>query len=212
MCEIPEPIRVLIADRSPIVLEGLSTLLKRCPDIQVIGEATDGAETVEKAAHLQPHVILLESALLKLEGWGVLRGIQTWAPQAKTILFASGEDRDSILEALKLGCSGILFKYAPPELIEKSIHKVHAGELWLDSATTTAIIRRFARPGEPPSARRNGKSNGYAQLTRREREVVSWIACGCKNKEIAERISAKEQTVKNHVHNIFEKLGISDRL
>ncbi len=194
MSEIPEPIRVLIADRSPIVREGLRVVLKRCPDIQLVGEATDGEETIQKTVHLNPDVLLLEPALPNVDGVALLRSIQTWAPQTRTILFASTENRDEFIEALKLGCAGVLFKHAAPALIEKSIQRVHAGELWLDSFTTTALIRQFARSSEPlVSARRNRKSNASARLTRRERQVVSWIACGAKTKRLLKESPRKSR-------------------
>lgn len=205
------PIRVLIANGSPVVLEGLRRVSKRSPDMRVVGEATDGVETIEKAAHLKPDVVLLELKLPQLDGLAVLRSLQTCSPQSRAILFASEEDKDTFVEAMKLGCSGILFEHASPALIEKSIQKIHAGELWLDSSTTTAIVREFASQAESAPARRN-KSGECAQLTRREHEIVLWLAYGYKNKKIAERMFLAEQTVKNHLHSIFHKLGISDRL
>jgi DNA-binding NarL/FixJ family response regulator len=98
-------------------------------------------------------------------------------------------------------------------MIEKSIHKVHEGEIWLDSNTTAAVFRHFATPGEFPAAHLNGKlPRDRAQLSQREREIIILIAQGYKNKEIAEKMFITEQTVKNHLHNVFDKLGVSDRL
>jgi DNA-binding NarL/FixJ family response regulator len=115
---------------------------------------------------------------------------------------------------MKLGCSGILSKDAAVSLIEKSITKVHAGEIWLDSNTTAAVIRQFASPADFPAVHAgNGKSSRErAQLSQREREIIILIAQGYKNKEIAEKMFITEQTVKNHLHNVFDKLGVSDRL
>jgi DNA-binding NarL/FixJ family response regulator len=115
---------------------------------------------------------------------------------------------------MKLGCSGILSKDAAVSLIEKSIVKVHAGEIWLDSNTTAAVIRQFASPSDFPAVHSpNGKpSRERAQLSQREREIIVLIAQGYKNKEIAEKMFITEQTVKNHLHNVFDKLGVSDRL
>jgi DNA-binding NarL/FixJ family response regulator len=112
---------------------------------------------------------------------------------------------------MKLGCSGIVLKQTAAELIVKSIRKVHAGEIWLDSHTTAAVMRQFASPGEPVpqgSARPRDRS----PLSQREREIVALVAQGYKNKEMAEKMFISEQTVKNHLHNIFDKLGVSDRL
>jgi two-component system, NarL family, nitrate/nitrite response regulator NarL len=207
------PIRVLIADGQPIVLEGLRSVLNRQPNIEIVSEALDGSDAIEKTVQLDPDVVLMDVKLPKLDGLAVLRNIQTRAPRSKVILFASGENKEDFVEAMKLGCCGILLKDAPTNLIEKSIQKVHAGEIWLDSTTTAAVIRQFASPMEFPAAHSNGKTNRErAQLSQREREIIVLIAQGYKNKEIAEKMFITEQTVKNHLHNVFDKLGVSDRL
>jgi DNA-binding NarL/FixJ family response regulator len=108
-----------------------------------------------------------------------------------------------------------LQKDASVTMIEKSIHKVHEGEIWLDSNTTAAVFRSFAAPSssEFPNSHVNGKlPRERAQLSQREREIIILIAQGYKNKEIAEKMFITEQTVKNHLHNVFDKLGVSDRL
>jgi DNA-binding NarL/FixJ family response regulator len=115
---------------------------------------------------------------------------------------------------MKLGCAGILQKDASVNMIEKSIQKVHQGEIWLDSNTTAAVFRHFAAPTDfPTTPHVNGKlPRERAQLSQREREIIILIAQGYKNKEIAEKMFITEQTVKNHLHNVFDKLGVSDRL
>lgn len=206
-------IRVLIADAQPIVLEGLRAVLSQHHGIDVVGEAQDGVETVDKATHLGPDVILLDARIPRLDGLSVLRNIQARSPASKVILFASGDNKEDFVEAMKLGCSGILLKDGPTSLIEKSIIKVHQGEIWLDSTTTAAVIRQFASPSDFPAVHPNGKTGRErAQLSQREREIIILIAQGYKNKEIAEKMFITEQTVKNHLHNIFDKLGVSDRL
>ena len=207
------PIRVLIADSQPIVVEGLRSVLKNQPAIQVVGEALDGAQAIEKASDLEPDVILMDLKLPRVDGLTVLRSLQTRVPRAKVLVFASAESKEEFVEAMKLGCSGILLKDASTTLIEKSIHKVHAGEIWLDSNTTAAVIRQFASPSDFAPAPPNGKaSRERAHLSQREREIIVLIAQGYKNKEIAEKMFITEQTVKNHLHNVFDKLGVSDRL
>ncbi len=209
------PIRVLIADGHPIVIVGVRKVLENHPEIEVVGEAADGMDAIEKAVLLEPDVVLLELKLPRVDGLTVLRSIQARAPKSKVILFAAPEHREEFVEAMKLGCCGILPKDVPVSLIEKSVLKVHAGEIWLDSNTTAAVMRKFATPGEtasapPPS---NGKApRERAQLSQREREIIILIAQGYKNKEIAEKMFITEQTVKNHLHNVFDKLGVSDRL
>ncbi|MFL6465278.1 MAG: response regulator [Bryobacteraceae bacterium] len=213
-----QPIRVLIADGQPIVLEGLRSVLSQYPSIQLIGEAADGIEVIEKAIHLEPDIILLDFKLPRVDGLAILRSIQARAPRTKVLMFASSESKDDFVEAMKLGCSGILLKEVPTSLIEKSIQRVQAGEIWLDSNTTAAVIRHFASPKDFPAAHipsgggSNKSSRERAQLSQREREIIILIAQGYKNKEIAEKMFITEQTVKNHLHNVFDKLGVSDRL
>ncbi len=213
-------IRVLIADSQPIVLEGLRSVLSQYPHIQVIGEALDGVEAIDKVVQLEPDVVLLDLRLPRVDGLTVLRSVQTRASRTKVLLFATADSKDDFVEAMKLGCSGILLKETATALIEKSIQRVSAGEIWLDSTTTAAVIRHFASPKEFPAAHagaNSASSNGKptrerAQLSQREREIIVLIAQGYKNKEIAEKMFITEQTVKNHLHNVFDKLGVSDRL
>jgi DNA-binding NarL/FixJ family response regulator len=210
-----QPIRLLIADGHPIVLEGLRSVLGHLPNLQVVGEASDGMEAIEKTVSLDPDIVLMELKLPRVDGLTVLRSIQARAGRSKVILFSSPENKEEFVEAMKLGCSGILSKDSAITLIEKSIQKVYAGEIWLDSNTTAAVIRQFASPTDFPPA--HGTGNGKAtreraQLSQREREIIILIAQGYKNKEIAEKMFITEQTVKNHLHNVFDKLGVSDRL
>ncbi|MGH9613709.1 MAG: response regulator transcription factor, partial [Bryobacteraceae bacterium] len=123
-------------------------------------------------------------------------------------------DKTEFVQAMKFGCSGIVLKHTPPDLIVKSIRKVNAGEIWLDSHTTAAVIRQFAspQPEQAAAARGAAKNRERSPLSQREREIVQLVAQGYKNKEMAEKMFISEQTVKNHLHNIFDKLGVSDRL
>jgi DNA-binding NarL/FixJ family response regulator len=211
--DVTGAIRLLIVDGHPIVLEGLRHVLSQHSGIQIVGEAVDGIEAIEKAVQLDPDVLLMDLKLPRIDGLSVLRNLQTRAPRCKIILFASSESKDDFVEAMKLGSCGILLKEASPSLIEKSIVRVHGGEIWLDSNTTAAVIRHFAAPGEFPASHSNGKTvRERAQLSQREREIIVLIAQGYKNKEIAEKMFITEQTVKNHLHNVFDKLGVSDRL
>jgi DNA-binding NarL/FixJ family response regulator len=208
------PTRVLIADSQPIILEGLRCVLGRSTGIQVIAEASDGMDAIDKTVQFDPDVVIMDVKLPKVDGLTVLRSLQTRAPRSKVILYASSDSKDDFVEAMKLGCSGILLKEASTTLIEKSILKVREGEIWLDSTTTAAVIRQFASPIETQAPATNGTKNirERAQLSQREREIIVLIAQGYKNKEIAEKMFITEQTVKNHLHNVFDKLGVSDRL
>jgi two-component system, NarL family, nitrate/nitrite response regulator NarL len=207
-------IRLLIVDHTPVVRAGLRSILAGSSEIQIVGEAQDGSQAIERTQELLPDVLLMELRLPGSDGLSVLRTLHTRAPQAKVILFTASENKEDFIEAMKLGCCGILPKDADALLISKSIQKVYAGEIWLDSNTTAAVIRQFASPLDPALAQvaANAKPRERAQLSQREREIIVLIAQGYKNKEIAEKMFITEQTVKNHLHNVFDKLGVSDRL
>ncbi len=205
-------IRVLIADDHPIVRDGLRRLLSLEDDIDVVGEAADGRETLDMVGQLDPDIVLLDLRMPNLDGLAALQALQTSYRRTKVVVLTASEDKNEFLQAMKLGCSGIVLKQTAPDLIVKSIRKVHAGEIWLDSHTTAAVMRQFATAGGEPAASGSAKPRERSPLSTREREIVSFVAQGYKNKEMAEKMFISEQTVKNHLHNIFDKLGVSDRL
>ena len=133
-------------------------------------------------------------------------------------MLTASDDKNEFVQAMKLGTSGIVLKQTATELLIKSIRKVHAGEIWLDSHTTAAVIRQFVANDEAPAPMQSmppappTRERERSPLSQREREIVALVAQGFKNKEMAEKMFISEQTVKNHLHNIFDKLGVSDRL
>ena len=205
------PIRVVLADDHPIVRDGLRKLLTLEEDIVVVGEASDGREVLQVVQEKEPDVVILDLRMPNLDGLSALQALQQLNKKAKVIILTASEDKNEFVQAMKLGCSGIVLKQTAPELIIKSIRKVYAGEIWLDSHTTAAVMRQFSSPGEMMGGG-TGKSRERSPLSQREREIVSLVAQGYKNKEMAEKMFISEQTVKNHLHNIFDKLGVSDRL
>lgn len=208
-------IRIIVADDHPIVRDGIRRLLTLEPDFDVIGEAGDGREVIELVTHLDPDILLLDLRMPNLDGLSALQTLQQTNRRTKIIVLTASDDKNEFVQAMKLGCSGIVLKQTAPELIVKSIRKVHAGEIWLDSNTTAAVMRQFAAPGSENSGSTNttsGKPRERSPLSTREREIVTLVAQGYKNKEMAEKMFISEQTVKNHLHNIFDKLGVSDRL
>jgi two-component system, NarL family, nitrate/nitrite response regulator NarL len=201
-------IRVVLADDHPIVRDGLRKLLSLEDDIDVVGEASDGREVLQLVQQNEPDVVLLDLRMPNLDGLSALQALQQMNKKARVIVLTASEDKNEFVQAMKLGCSGIVLKQTSPDLIVKSIRKVFAGEIWLDSHTTAAVMRQFAAPGEVIG----GKGRERSPLSAREREIVGLVAQGYKNKEMAEKMFISEQTVKNHLHNIFDKLGVSDRL
>jgi DNA-binding NarL/FixJ family response regulator len=207
----PKPIRVVLADDHPIVRDGLRKLLTLEEDIEVVGEAADGREVVQVVQETKPDVLILDLRMPYMDGLATLQALQQVERKVRVIVLTASEDKNEFVQAMKLGCSGIVLKQTAPELIVKSIRKVHSGEIWLDSHTTAAVMRQFASPADMMS---NGHNKGRERspLSQREREIVGLVAQGYKNREMAEKMFISEQTVKNHLHNIFDKLGVSDRL
>jgi len=207
----PAPVKVLIADDHPIVREGLRRLLSLEDDVEIVGEASDGEATVSMVDRLDPDIVLLDIRMPGMDGFGALQKLQRLGKKTRVIVLTASEDKNEYVQAMKLGCSGIVLKQTAADLIIKSIRKVHAGEIWLDSHTTAAVMRQFSNPLDSNNSS-GGRGRERSPLSTREREIVTLVAQGYKNKEMAEKMFISEQTVKNHLHNIFDKLGVSDRL
>jgi DNA-binding NarL/FixJ family response regulator len=204
-------VRLLIADDHPIVRDGLKKLLQLEDDFEIVGEASDGREVLDRVQELDPDVLLLDLRMPNLDGLSALQALQQINKRTRVIVLTASEDKNEFVQAMKLGCSGIVLKQTAPDLIVKSIRKVHAGEIWLDSHTTAAVMRQFST-GQETGGAQGAKGRERSPLSTREREIVALVAQGYKNKEMAEKMFISEQTVKNHLHNIFDKLGVSDRL
>ena len=208
-------IRIVVADDHPIFRDGLCKLLALEEDFEVVAQAQDGRQVLEVLQRHEPDILLLDLKMPGLDGLGTLQRLQVVKGRTRVIVLTASDDKNEFVQAMKLGTSGIVLKQTATELLIKSIRKVHAGEIWLDSHTTAAVIRQFVAnddtpaPAAPMSALRDRERS---PLSQREREIVALVAQGFKNKEMAEKMFISEQTVKNHLHNIFDKLGVSDRL
>ena len=208
--EVRGTIRIVIADDHPIFRDGLRKLLTLEEDFVVVAEARDGKEVLEVLEEHQPDILLLDLKMPGLDGLTALQKLQSSKSRTKVIVLTASEDKNQFVQAMKFGTCGIVLKQTATELLIKSIRKVHAGEIWLDSHTTAAVMRQFSSPIEQMPL--NGRDRDRSPLSQREREIVILVAQGFKNKEMAEKMFISEQTVKNHLHNIFDKLGVSDRL
>ena len=202
-----EKIRIAIADDHTIFRDGLRRLLTLETDFEIVAEAQDGTEVMDILRDKEPDILLLDLKMPGLDGLSLLQRIQTQKIKTKIIVLTASDDEGEYVQAMRYGTSGIVLKQTATELLLKSIRKVYEGEIWLDSKTTAAVMRQFASPSDPGPRERD-----KPRLSNREREIVALVAQGFKNKEIAERMFISEQTVKNHLHNIFDKLGVSDRL
>jgi len=205
-------IRILIADDHPIFRDGLRKLLTLEEDFRVVAEARDGKECLELIEELQPDILLLDLKMPGLDGLTALQKLQNSRTKTKVIVLTASEDKNQFVQAMKFGTCGIVLKQTATDLLIKSIRKVHAGEIWLDSHTTAAVMRQFSSPLDGAPVSGAGRDRDRSPLSQREREIVVLVAQGFKNKEMAEKMFISEQTVKNHLHNIFDKLGVSDRL
>ena len=202
----------------PTIIPSFATAFKKLlsleDDFEIVGEASDGREVLDMVQELDPDVLLLDLRMPNLDGLSTLQAMQQTNKRTRVIILTASEDKNEFVQAMKLGCSGIVLKQTAPDLIVKSIRKVHAGEIWLDSHTTAAVMRQFATApegGGSRTARRQGP-RALPAVARANAKSSQLVAQGYKNKEMAEKMFISEQTVKNHLHNIFDKLGVSDRL
>jgi two-component system, NarL family, nitrate/nitrite response regulator NarL len=200
-------ISIALADDHAIFRDGLRRLLQLEPDFQIVAEAQDGTQVPDILRDLEPDVLLLDLKMPNLDGLSLLQRLQNQKFKTKIIVLTASDDEGEYVQAMKYGTSGIVLKQTATDLLIKSIRKVHGGEIWLDAKTTKAVMQQFASPSDP-----SPRDRDKPRLSNREREIVALVAQGFKNKEIAERMFISEQTVKNHLHNIFDKLGVSDRL
>jgi DNA-binding NarL/FixJ family response regulator len=199
-------IRVVIADDHVIFREGLRKLLESSGDISVVGEAGTGDDTIRMLAKLKPDVLLLDLRMPGKDGLGVLEEMNGDSDETRVILVTEGENEHDVVRAMRLGARGVVWKQSASALLLKSIRKVHSGEIWLDNRMTAEVIDAFKKSSD------SGGRREKTLLSPREREIVQLVASGYRNREIAEKLFISEQTVKNHLHNIFDKLGVSDRL
>ena len=160
-------VRIVIADDHPIVRDGLKKLLLLEDDLEVVGEAGDGREVLEKVQELDPDVLLLDLRMPNLDGLSALQALQQSNKRTRVIVLTASDDKNEFVQAMKLGCSGIVLKQTAPDLIVKSIRKVHAGEIWLDSHTTAAVMRQFQTGTEASGSVGGGKGRERSPLSTR---------------------------------------------
>jgi DNA-binding NarL/FixJ family response regulator len=211
---VAEAIRVVLVEDPSLFRDGIANLLNAEADIRITGCAETVGAAVEAIRRLRPDICLLGWPASAPGSQKIFAAIQESKAPTRVILLVNEDVKEDFLEAVRQGCCGIVYKQTSGSLLIKSIRKVHAGEFWLDRVSTADLIRRLAKKGGNNSTvgARLGLREQSAVLSLREREIVVLVAQGYKNKEMAERMFISEQTVKNHLHNIFAKLGVSDRL
>jgi two-component system nitrate/nitrite response regulator NarL len=206
-----QQIRIAIADDHPIFRDGLRRLLEAETDMQVVGEACDGYQAVKLATEMKPDILLLDLAMPHHTGLQALRDLSTssGAGGVRIILLTAAAEKKQIVEALQLGARGVVLKDSATQLLLKSIHAVMSGEYWVGRESVSNLVLYLRNLMQSSSEESKQKKFG---LTPRELEIVSAVVAGYANKEIAEYFKISEDTVKHHLSNIFDKVGVSTRL
>ncbi|MEV4437264.1 response regulator transcription factor [Streptomyces sp. NPDC049555] len=195
-------IKVLLVDDHQVVRRGLRTFLEVQDDIEVVGEAADGADGVEQAEQLRPDVVLMDVKMPGMDGIEALRRLRELGNGARVLVVTSFTEQRTVIPALRAGAAGYVYKDVDPDALAGAIRSVHAGHVLLQPEVADALLAQEETGGG------QGRSNG---LTEREREVLALIADGRSNREIARALVLSEKTVKTHVSNILMKLDLADR-
>ncbi len=205
----PQPARILIADDHPIFRDGLRRLLEAEPNLTVVGEAVNGDDAVRLARMLRPDVLLLDVAMPEASGLDVLHTVAEIPEGPRVILLTAAIERADIVKALERGARGVVLKESATGLLLKAIRIVMEGGYWMGRDSVSDLVAALRTLAAPPE--RSTPPLAYG-LTQREMQIVELIVAAAGNKKIAETLSISEKTVKHHLTNIFEKLGVSSRL
>jgi DNA-binding NarL/FixJ family response regulator len=209
--EVPDPIRVLIVDDHALFRRGLEMVLAEETDIELVGEASDGTEAVAKAGEALPDVVLMDIRMPKSSGIEACRAMKEVAPSAKIVMLTISDEEEDLFEAIRAGASGYLLKDIPYDEVADVVRAVHGGQSLINPSMAAKLLTEFAA-----LAKRDGEERAEQvpapKLTDREMEVLRLVARGMNNRDIAKELFISENTVKNHVRNILEKLQIHSRM
>ncbi len=200
-----EKIKVLIADDHSLMRQGLKQILEIEKDIEVIALAVDGEDAIQKCIEIKPDVVLMDINMPNVNGIQALRRVKDMGLDTRIIMLTIHDDREYLFETVNIGAEGYVLKDAESSNLVKAIRDVYAGESYIYPSLASEFVKEYKRRGKDIG------DSGRDKLTRREYEVISLIAEGFNNKEIAEHLFISEKTVKNHVSNIFKKIGVNDR-
>jgi two-component system nitrate/nitrite response regulator NarL len=208
MSSSPGPIRILLVDDHALFRKGIASLLKEQRDFEVIGEAANGREALEKARNLMPDIILMDLAMPEMDGLAATRQIKEEIPQVRIVILTVEEEDNSLFEAVKSGAQGYLLKKIEPQALFGTLRGVAQGEASISRVMAGKLLEELRRQAnhQAPQA---GRTHG---LTSREREILELVSQGKSNKEVAKAISIAENTVKNHLKNVMEKLHLENRV
>jgi DNA-binding NarL/FixJ family response regulator len=200
-------IRLLIAEDETVVRMALSRLLAAEPDIEVVAEAANGEAAADLARRLKPDVVLTDLSMPRMDGIAATRQIRQDVPECAVVVLTIYHDDDHLFAAIKAGACGYVLKEAPAEQMVEAIRAAARGEGFMGPSLVGRVLDEFARV----SRLRAASKEVFAELTRREMEVLELLGQGLKNKDIAARLFLSEKTVKNHISSIFDKLQVNDR-
>ncbi len=205
----PDSVRIVIADDHALFRDGLRKLLQSEPGFEVVGEASNGEELLPLLRETRPDILLLDLSMPRQDGMEVLRELSTTDLSVRTLLLTASIEKAQIVRALKLGAYGVILKESTSQRLFDSIRCVMAGQFWVGRESVSDLVRALRSVSSPGEGAPRAKDFG---LTPREMEIVTMVVAGYSNPDIAQRCSISEQTVKHHVSNIFDKLGVSNRL
>jgi DNA-binding NarL/FixJ family response regulator len=201
-------IRVLVADDHALMRSGLRGMLDAEPDIEVVGEAEDGATAVDEAIRLHPDVVIMDIRMPRLDGIEATRRLMAQGDAPRVLVLTTFDLDEYVFEALRAGAGGFLLKDAPPSQLTEAVRTVASGESLLAPALTKRLIERYVKLPPREAVRRER----FGELTDRELEVLELLTRGLSNAEIGERLYLSEATVKTHVTRVLHKLGVRDRV
>ena len=207
----PEPIRVLVVDDHALFRRGLEMVLAEEADIEVVGEASDGAEAVEKAGQALPDVVLMDIRMPRSSGIEACRAMKELSPSAKIVMLTISDEEEDLFEAIRAGASGYLLKDIPYDEVADVVRAVHGGQSLINPSMAAKLLAEFAAMASRDGSER-AEQVPAPRLTEREIEVLKLVARGMNNRDIAKELFISENTVKNHVRNILEKLQIHSRM